>query len=47
VERTLAWFSKCRAILIRWDQKAVNYLGLLELACALWRHRRYYRLTAT
>jgi hypothetical protein len=30
VERTLAWLSKCRAILVRWDTKARNYLGLLQ-----------------
>lgn len=44
VERTLAWLSKCRAILVRWDKKARNYLGLLKLACALLWFRRYYRL---
>jgi putative transposase len=44
VERTLAWLSKCRAILIRWDKKAENYLGLLKLACALLWFRRYVRL---
>jgi hypothetical protein len=27
---TLAWLSKCRAILVRWDKKAANYLGLLK-----------------
>jgi len=42
---TLAWLSKCRAILIRWDKKAANYLGLLRLACALLWFRRYHRLT--
>ncbi len=26
VERTLAWLSKCRAILVRYDKKARNYL---------------------
>jgi len=32
--------SKCRAVLIRWDKYASNYLGLLKLACALlWYHR--------
>ena len=46
VERTLAWLSKCRAILIRWDKKAANYLGLLKLACALLWFRRLRRLTA-
>ena len=45
VERTLAWLSKCRAILVRWDKRAENYLGLLKLACALLWYRRYNRLT--
>jgi transposase len=45
VERTLAWLSKCRGILIRWAKKPENYLGLLKLACALLWFRRYHRLT--
>jgi putative transposase len=45
VERTLAWLNRCRAILIRWDKKAANYLGLLKLACALLWFRRLHRLT--
>lgn len=44
VERTLAWLSKCRGILIRWEKKSTNYLGLLKLACALIWFRRYHRL---
>ena len=40
VERTLGWLSKCRAILIRYDKKASNYLGLVQLACALLWYRR-------
>jgi putative transposase len=44
VERTLAWLSKCRAILIRWDKQACNYLGLIQLACALLWFRRLRRL---
>jgi putative transposase len=52
VERTLGlwtpgprcWLSKCRAILIRYDKKARNYLGLLQLACALLWFRRLDRL---
>ena len=44
VERTLGWLSKCRAILIRWDKRSENYLGLLKLACALLWYRRSYRL---
>jgi putative transposase len=35
VERTLAWLSKCRGLLVRYDKKALNFLGLLQLACAL------------
>lgn len=35
VGRTLAWLSKCRAILVRYDKKPENFLGLLQLACAL------------
>ncbi len=44
VERTLAWLSKCRALLIRYDKKAVNFLGLLQLACALLWYRRKVRI---
>jgi putative transposase len=44
VERTFAWLQKCRGILIRWDKKAMNYCGLLQLACALLWYRRLYRL---
>jgi putative transposase len=47
VERTLAWLSKCRGILIRWEKKAQNYLGMLKLACGLLWFRRLHRLTAT
>ena len=44
VERTLAWLSMCRGILIRWEKKSENYLGLLQLACGLIWFRRYHRL---
>lgn len=44
VERTLAWLSKCRGILIRWETIADNYLGLLQAACALLWFRRLHRL---
>jgi putative transposase len=46
VERTLAWLSKCRAVLVRYDKKSCNYLGLLTLACALLWFRRLKRLAA-
>lgn len=44
VERTHAWLSKCRAILVRYDKKGNNYLGLLKLACALIWYRRHHHL---
>jgi putative transposase len=44
VERTLAWLSKCRGILVRYDKKGRNYLGLIQLACALYWYRRLHRL---
>ena len=47
VERTFAWLSKCRGILIRWEKKADNYLGLLQLACGLLWFRRLHHLAAT
>ncbi len=40
VERTLAWLSTCRAILVRYDKKSKNYLGLVQFACALLWYRR-------
>ena len=44
VERTLAWLSKCRAILVRYDKKVSNYIGLIQLACALFWYRRQRQL---
>jgi putative transposase len=44
VERRLAWLSKCRGLLVRYEKKAVNFLGLLPLACALLWIRRRARL---
>lgn len=44
VERILAWLSKCRAILVRYDKEARNYLALIKLACALLWYRRQHRL---
>jgi putative transposase len=34
VERTHSWMNRFRAILIRWEKKAVNFLALLHLSCA-------------
>lgn len=35
VERTGSWHNRFRALLIRWERKAENYLAQLHLACAL------------
>ena len=45
VERTLAWLSKCRALLVRYDKRSANFLALLKLACALLWFRRLHRLS--
>lgn len=47
VERTLAWLSKCRAILVRYDKHDFNYLRLVQLACSLFWYRRLHRLGDT
>ena len=47
VERTLGWLSKCRAILVRYDKQDVNYLGLIQLDCALLWYRRVHRLNTS
>jgi len=44
VERTLAWLNKWRAILVRYAKKSENYLGMIQLACALLWYRRAWRL---
>ncbi len=45
VEHTLAWLSKCRAILVRYAKRSWVYLGLIKLACILLWFRRLHRLT--
>jgi putative transposase len=45
VERTIGWLNRCRGILVRYEKKAANYLGVLQLACALLWYRRLHRLT--
>jgi putative transposase len=40
VERTFAWLSKCRGILVRYEKKQENYLGLIQMACGLLWYRR-------
>jgi putative transposase len=47
VERTFAWLNRWRGILVRYEKKAANYLGAVQLACGLLWFRRLHRLTAT
>jgi putative transposase len=47
VERTLAWLSKCRGLLIRYEKKSENYLAQLQFACALLWYRRLLRAVTT
>jgi putative transposase len=44
VERTIAWLNKCRAILVRYNKHAENYLGLIQFACSLLWYRKLRRL---
>ena len=44
VERTLAWLSKCRGVLIHYEKDATNYLAVLQFACGLLWYRRYVNL---
>ena len=44
VERTLSWLNQCRALLVRSETTADNYLALIKLACILLWYRRYHRL---
>jgi putative transposase len=44
VERTFAWLSKCRGILVRYEKKDSNYLGLIQMACGLFWYRRLHRM---
>ncbi len=39
IERLFAWLMRCRRLVTRYECKAQNFLGLLQLACArlLWR----------
>lgn len=44
VERTIAWLQKWRGLLVRYDKKPENYLGAIQLACALLWFRRLFLL---
>jgi putative transposase len=34
-ERTHSWFNRFRRILIRWEKKPENYIGMLHTVCAI------------
>jgi putative transposase len=40
VERSASWLNRFRKLLIRWEKKAENYLGLIQLACCITVYRR-------
>ena len=44
VERAFAWLSKCRGLLVRYEKKDGNYLGLIQRACGLLWYRRLHRM---
>lgn len=46
VERCLAWLSRWRGLLVRYEKKASNYLAVMQLACGLIWYRRCWRLIA-
>lgn len=46
VERTLAWLSNFRSVLVRYETKAGNYAGLVKMACILIWTRIWHRLKA-
>lgn len=35
VERTHSWMNRYRRLLVRWEKKESNYLGFIQLACAI------------
>jgi transposase len=35
VERLFAWLKQFRRVVVRWERKASNYLGILQLGCAV------------
>ncbi|HEY6163355.1 MAG TPA: hypothetical protein VIW25_00460 [Nitrososphaeraceae archaeon] len=34
VQRTHSWMNRFRRLLIRWEKKVGNYIGMLHFACA-------------
>ena len=40
VERTHSWMNRFRRLLIRWEKRIENYVGMLHFACAWITYRR-------
>ena len=40
VERSVSWLNRFRKLLVRFEKKSENYLGLIQLACCLTVYRR-------
>jgi putative transposase len=40
VERTNSWHNRFRKLLVRYEKKVENYLGLVQLACCVIIYRR-------
>jgi transposase len=42
VERVIGWLKECRAVFSRFEKTAINYAGMVKIACI----QRYLRLLA-
>ena len=40
VERTHSWMNRFRRLLIRWEKRIENYVGMVQLVCAWITYRR-------
>jgi len=40
IERTKSWHNRFRKLLVRYEKKAENYLGFVQLACCIIVYRR-------
>ena len=43
VERVIGWLKECRAVFARFDKTAINYAGMVKMACI----QRYFKLLAS
>lgn len=43
IERTNSWHNRFRKVLIRYEKRAENYLGLVHLSCCITVYRRIIR----